>query len=122
MDCAVRTDTAFGTQIGAREDFDAEVLLDFADDFDGVGVLEMAILSSEHAGAAGSAFGRHQHCLCQADVPWAMAGIYYLVEMQRDGAVGVDGCLFAADLAHFAYDADGAVGELLQVGGGDARG
>ena len=48
--------------------------------------------------------------------------VSYPVQMNCDVAVCVDGRGIAADLAHFAHDADVLVGELLQVGGVDAGG
>ena len=46
----------------------------------------------------------------------------YAVQEDADLAACVDSRLFAAQLADFAEDADGLVGELLEVGSGDARG
>lgn len=48
--------------------------------------------------------------------------VTYAVQKDVDLAACVDGRLFAAQLADFAEDADGLVGELLKVGSGDARG
>lgn len=46
----------------------------------------------------------------------------YAVQVDADLTASVDGRLLAAQLAHFAEDADGLVGELLEVGGRDAGG
>jgi len=46
----------------------------------------------------------------------------YAVQENADLSSGIDGRLLAAQLAHFAQDADGLVGELLEVRGGDAGG
>jgi hypothetical protein len=46
----------------------------------------------------------------------------YAVQENANLTSGVDCCLLATDLAHFAQDADGLVGELLEVRGGDAGG
>lgn len=46
----------------------------------------------------------------------------YAVQEDADLAACVDSRLFAAQLADFAEDADGLVGELLEVGSGDAGG
>ena len=48
--------------------------------------------------------------------------VTYAVQKDVDLAACVDGRLFAAQLADFAEDADGLVGELLEVGSGDAGG
>jgi hypothetical protein len=37
-------------------------------------------------------------------------------------ATSIDGCCLAAQLANFAEDADGLVGELFEVGSGDTGG
>lgn len=42
------------------------------------------------------------------------------VQMQLNVTAGFDGGRFATDLSHFAENADGAVGELLEVRGRDA--
>ena len=46
----------------------------------------------------------------------------YAVQEDADLAACIDSRLLAAQLADFAEDADGLVGELLEVGSGDARG
>jgi hypothetical protein len=46
----------------------------------------------------------------------------YAVQEDADLAACVDSRLLAAQLADFAEDADGLVGELLEVGSSDARG
>lgn len=44
----------------------------------------------------------------------------YFIQMQLHLTAGFDGGRFATDLSDFAENADGAVGELLEVGSGDA--
>lgn len=43
----------------------------------------------------------------------------YFIQMQLHLTAGFDGGRFATDLSDFAENADGAVGELLEVGSGD---
>lgn len=46
----------------------------------------------------------------------------YPVQMKRDLSSGINRCLFAAQLSNASQDANGLVGELLEVGRSDTRG
>lgn len=59
--------------------------------------------------------------LALSTFPFDAEELSYAVQENTDLPTSVDGGLLAAQLPHFAQDADSLVGELLQVGCCDAR-
>lgn len=80
------TNCPFWAKICRSKDPDAEILLDLSDEFEGVVVLEVAVLVITWSGQMNSDRERQS----------------YFVQMKLNCASCFDCCCFATDLTHFA--------------------
>lgn len=104
------TDSSLWSKIRARHDLDAQVILHFADNFEGVVELPVGILFQHKSAAV--LIPLHERADEGTDS----------VQMTSDLTTAVQRSSLASNLSDFSEDADGAVREGFEVVGGYAGG